>query len=392
MAKRLFLLDGMALVYRAHFALIARPIFTSKGVNSSALYGFTQTLLEILKNQQPTHLAVAFDTDAPTPRHMVYPEYKATRQAMPEDLSAALPHVRRMLEAFRVPLLECDGYEADDIIGTLARRAELEGFQTYMVTPDKDFGQLIDANTFLYKPSRQGDGVEILGLPEIQKRWGVQRPEQVVDVLALMGDTSDNIPGVPGIGEKTAMKLIGQYGTVENLLAQVGELKGRTKETLEQNREVALLSKRLVTILCDAPCPVDLDALKLHPFDAEKVQALLIEFEFTSLGRRLFGEDFKAGRGFAAADDKPKPAKDRPGTGVEQLVLEAESQELYVDQKSPPVANLKRIADVPHRYHVAASVGERAALVRLLEAQDSFCFDIKTTGPDAKQARLVGLA
>src|SRR5207249_1897186 len=213
MVKKLFLLDGMALVYRAHFALITRPILTSKGVNTSALYGFTQTLLDIVKKQQPTHLAVAFDTDAPTARHAAYPEYKATRQAMPEDLSLALPHVQRMIEAFRIPLIICDGYEADDLIGTLARRAEKEGFQSYMVTPDKDFGQLIDENTFLYKPSRMGEGVEILGLPEIQKRCGIQRPEQVVDVLALMGDASDNIPGVPGIGEKTAIKLISQYGS-----------------------------------------------------------------------------------------------------------------------------------------------------------------------------------
>src|SRR5215467_14280579 len=258
MDKKLFLLDGMALVYRAHFALIARPIYTSKGVNTSALYGFTQSLLEILKNQQPTHIAVAFDTDAPTQRHAEFAEYKATRETMPEDLSLALPHVRRMLEAFNIPVLTCDGYEADDIIGTLVRRAEKQGFKSYMVTLDKDFGQLIDENTFLYKLSRMGDRVEIMGLPEIRERWGIERPEQVVDVLALMGDSSDNIPGVPSIGEKTAMKLIGQYGTIENLLAHTGELKGRQKDMLEQNAEVARVSKRLATILCDAPCPVDL--------------------------------------------------------------------------------------------------------------------------------------
>src|SRR6266481_1198208 len=213
MGKKLFLLDGMALVYRAHFALIRSPIFSSKGVNTSALYGFTQTLLEILKNQQPTHIAVAFDTDAPTQRHTDFADYKATRQAMPEDLVQALPHVRRMLEAFRIPVLICDGYEADDIIGTLVRRAEKEGFKSYMVTPDKDFGQLITENIFLYKPSRMGDGVEVLGVPEILKRWNISRPEQVVDVLALMGDASDNIPGVPGVGEKTAIKLVGEHGT-----------------------------------------------------------------------------------------------------------------------------------------------------------------------------------
>jgi DNA polymerase I len=315
MVKKLFLLDGMALVYRAHFALIARPIFTSKGVNTSALYGFTQTLLEILNKQQPTHIAVAFDTDAPTPRHAAYPEYKATRQVMPEDLSEALPHVRRMIEAFKIPVLICDGFEADDIIGTLVRRAEREGFQTYMVTPDKDFGQLIDANTFLYKPSRMGDGVEILGLPEIQKRWGIQQPGQVVDVLALMGDSTDNVPGVPSIGEKTAIKLIGQFGTVENLLAHTSQLSGRTKDNLETHREEALLSKRLVTIICDAPCPIDLDSLKVQPRDDEKVKNLLIEFEFNTIGKRLFGEEFKAGRGFQSPTPRgpstalPPPAR-----------------------------------------------------------------------------------
>src|SRR6266404_1903853 len=175
MVKKLFLLDGMALVYRAHFALIARPIFTSKGVNTSALYGFTQTLLEILKKQEPTHIAVAFDTDAPTARHAAYPEYKATRQAMPEDLSEALPHVRRMIEAFRIPVLTCDGFEADDIIGTLVGRAEKEGFQIFMVTPDKDFGQLVSEHIFLVKPARMGDAVEVMGLPEVRNRWGIKR-------------------------------------------------------------------------------------------------------------------------------------------------------------------------------------------------------------------------
>src|SRR6267154_3682243 len=290
MERKLFLLDGMALVYRAHFALISRPIFTSKGVNTSALYGFTQTLLEILKNQQPSHIAVAFDTEAPTHRHTEFADYKATRQAMPEDISQALPHVRRMLEAFRIPVLTCDGFEADDIIGTLVRQAEKQGFKSYMVTPDKDFGQLIDENTFLYKPSRMGDGVEVLGLPEIRKRWGIEKPEQVIDVLALMGDSSDNIPGVPGIGEKTASKLIGQYRSLENLLAHSAELSARAKESLEKNREQALLSKRLATIMCDAPCPIELEGFRLQSPDNEKLKALMVEFEFNTLGRRLFGE------------------------------------------------------------------------------------------------------
>jgi len=295
MDKKLFLLDGMALVYRAHFALIQRPIFTSKGVNTSALYGFTQTLLEILKNQEPTHIAVAFDTEKPTQRHTDYAAYKATREAMPEDLIKALPHVRRMLEAFRIPALAADGYEADDLIGTLVCRAAKEGFMSYMVTPDKDFGQLVNDRTFIFKPGRMGDPAEILGAKEVCARWGIQRPEQVIDLLALMGDSVDNIPGVPGVGEKTAAKLIGQFGTVENLLENVAQLKGKLGETIQKHREEALLSKRLATLNCDTPCKIDLEELRVQAADETNLKEMLVEFEFNSLGRRLFGEAFRAG-------------------------------------------------------------------------------------------------
>jgi len=397
MAKRLFLLDGMALVYRAHFALIARPIFTSKGVNSSALYGFTQTLLEILSKQQPTHLAVAFDTDAPTPRHTIYPDYKATRQAMPEDLSAALPHVRRMLEAFRVPVLECDGYEADDIIGTLARRAEKDGFQTFMVTPDKDFGQLVDENTFLYRPSRQGDGVEIMGIPEIRARWGIERTEQVIDILALMGDAVDNVPGVPGVGEKTATKLIAQFGSVENLLAKTSELKGKLKENVETHRDAALLSKKLVTLDCDSPCEYKLEELKLRPPDEPKVKEMLIEWEFNSIGKRLFGEEFKAGRGFQSKTEATNSAttlaessKDaKPSPTQEQLPPLPRGEG---EGNPQPSAALKSLKDVPHDYKIISTAAERAKLIKTLSAQSSFCFKADTSGDDAKDSRLSGLA
>ncbi|HYG24590.1 MAG TPA: DNA polymerase I [Verrucomicrobiae bacterium] len=395
MAKKLFLLDGMALVYRAHFALIARPIFNSKGINTSALYGFTQTILDILGKQQPTHLAVAMDTEAPTPRHTVYPDYKATRQTMPEDLSAALPHVRRMLEALRIPLLECDGYEADDIVGTLARKAEKQGFQTYMVTPDKDFGQLVDENTFLYKPSRSGEGVEILGVAEIQQRWGIQKPEQVIDVLALMGDSSDNIPGVPGIGEKTAIKLIGEFGTVEALLERTAELKGRVRETLEKNRELALLSKQLVTILCDAPCAYELEELKLRPPDEEAVKAMCVEFEFNSIGRRLFGDDFKAGRGFAPPPATNAPAHKRKAPEADLVGGTAEDDrgEVLVDEPAPAInrAELKKLADVSHDYRIVP-VGELDSLLARLAAADVLGFKTLTCGGDPKEAVLEGLA
>jgi DNA polymerase-1 len=395
MAKKLFLLDGMALVYRAHFALITRPILTSRGVNTSALYGFTQTLLDIMKNRQPTHIAVAFDTDAPTARHAAYAEYKATRQAMPEDLSLALPHVRRMLEVFRIPVLTCDGYEADDIIGTLARQAEKQGFTTHMVSPDKDFGQLIDENTFLYRPSRMGDGVEILGVPEIKQRWGIERPEQVVDILALMGDSVDNVPGVPGVGEKTAMKLIGQFGSVENLLARTTELTGKLRERVETNRDAALLSKKLVTINCESPCNVDLESLKVQPPDDDKLKAILIEFEFNSIGKRLFGEDFKAGRGFQPPGGPklrpPKPAI--TATETQEFVLEGEIEGGPVEPVAAPFsADLKTVADVPHDYKSLTTTAERADLVRQLKTRDSFCIDLETTSLDPKEARIVGMA
>jgi DNA polymerase-1 len=376
MSKKLFLLDGMALVYRAHFALASRPIFTSKGVNTSALYGFTQTLLDILNNQKPTHIAVAFDTDAPTQRHKEFADYKAERQAMPEDLAAAMPHVHRMIEAFNIESLECDGCEADDIIGTYVKVAEKQGFESYMVTQDKDFGQLVTEKTFLYKPSRMGDAVEVLGIEGILNRWGIQRTEQVIDILGLMGDSSDNIPGVAGIGEKTASKLISQYGTIENVLAHTSELKGKLKETLETQREMALLSKRLATIQCDVPLPVDLEKLALRARNDEAVKALFVEFEFNTIGRRLYGDDFKAGHGFQSQKPAPTTAQ-----------ADFEFKEPVIDR-----ASLKTLKDVPHQYEIADSPEKRRALFERLSNASSFSLAIECSHPDAKRACLTGLA
>ena len=394
MAKKLFLLDGMALVYRAHFAFATRPIFTSKGVNTSAIYGFTNTLLDIIKQQQPTHLVVAFDTSAPTHRHKDYPEYKAQREEMPEDLSAALPHVRRLIEAFNIPVITCDGFEADDIIGTLVKQAEKEGFVSFMVTPDKDFGQLVSEKSFIYKPSRMGDGIEVLGVPEILLKWGIQRPEQVIEVLALWGDASDNIPGVPGIGEKTAGKLISQYDSVENLLARTAELKGKLKENLEAHAEMARLSKKLATIACDAPCPIKLDDLILKPANEEALKSLCVEFEFNSIGRRLFGEDFKAGRGFGNVSVDSKAAAG-PEIAIEDLVLTGEPIEKVDDTPAIPTPvehNFKTIKEVPHEYQLVTKPAERKALIKQLRGLKSFCFDTETTRLDVKDARLVGIA
>jgi DNA polymerase I len=376
MSKKLFLLDAFALIYRAHFALIQRPIFTSKGVNTSALYGFTQTLLQILNDEKPTHIAVVFDTDAPTHRHKEFAEYKSQREAMPEDLSAAIPHVRRMIEAFNISMLECDGCEADDIIGTLVKAAEPHGFTSYMVTPDKDFGQLVSEHTFLYKPSRMGDGIEIMGVKEILARWGIERVEQVRDILGLMGDTSDNIPGVPGIGEKTASKLIMQFGSIENLLARSSELKGKQKENVEANRDIALMSKKLATIHCDSPVNLDIENLKLRDRNDEAIKALCVEFEFNTIGRRLFGDEFKAGRGFSAPPEKKSETAELDFTAP--------------PQPAPP-ADLKIIKDIPHEYRTVPPE-QIDSLVADLAKSKRFSIALECSHPDPKQACIAGLA
>lgn len=336
MSQSLYLLDAMALVYRAHFALANRPIYNSKGVNTSALFGFTQFLIDILTRHKPSHIAVVFDTAAPTQRHIDFPAYKAQREEMPEDLAAALPEVKRMTRAFRVPLLELDGFEADDIIGTLAKRAEAEGFTTHMVTPDKDFGQLVGPRTLLYKPARMGDAVEILGVEEVKARWGIERPEQVIDMLGLMGDASDNIPGIRGVGEKTAAKLLALYGTVEGVLDHASELKGKQREMVEASREMALLSKRLATINTAVPLDSTLDDLKTQPMDPEAVKALLVEFEFNHVGKRLFGAEFHAGRGggVKSADPQAELEGEAAPPSAETTIPEAPAQTAGAVQSS----------------------------------------------------------
>ena len=381
MSGRLFLLDGMALLYRAHFAFMRSPIMTSDGVNTSALYGFANTLLDITKTQQPTHLAVALDTSAPTPRHEIFPAYKAQREEMPEDLSRAIPQIKRLCAAMRIPVLIKDGYEADDIIGTLATRADKEAMDTWMVTPDKDFGQLVSAHVRIYKPGRSGGDSEILGVPEVLAKWGVARVDQIIDVQGLMGDTVDNVPGIPGVGEKTATALIQEHGSIENVIANVDKLKGKLQEKVRQHAELALLSKKLVTIITDAPLDVEIEDLKCQPYDADALKALMVEFEFNSLGRRLFGEDFKAGRGRQLAATKASAAS----TG-EELQPIAED----VAPAEPVV--LKNIHAVPHRYALINTAEGRADLIASLMEQERFCFDLETTSLDPRHAAIVGIA
>jgi DNA polymerase-1 len=285
--KKLFLLDGMALVYRAFFAFNQNPRITGTGLNASAMFGFTNTLLDVHNKQKPTHIAVVFDTDKPTDRHIEYEKYKANREEMPEDLRRSLPYIQRIIEGFNIPLITHDGFEADDIIGTFALQAAELGFDVFMMTPDKDFGQLVRDHVYIYKPGRMGNPDEVMGVPEVLKKWEVERVDQVIDILGLWGDAVDNIPGVPGVGEKTAKKLIQEYGSVENILANTAQLKGAMKEKFENNREQALLSKRLATINTAVPVDLHPDELILKTPDEEKLREVFQELEFRTMMKRV---------------------------------------------------------------------------------------------------------
>ena len=384
--KSLYLLDGMALAYRAHFALIRSPIYTSKGFNTSAIFGFTATLIELITKQKPSHLAVVFDTSAPTERHRIHPAYKANREDMPEDLSAAMPHLDRVAEAFGIPVLKLDGYEADDIIGTLAHRAEADGFdEIYMVTPDKDFGQLVTEKIKMYRPGRKGDGGEILGIEEIKEKWGIARVDQVIDMLGLCGDTADNIPGVPGIGPKTAEKLLAQYDTVEGLLDHVDELKGKQKEKVRDNADQARMSKVLATIQLDVPIEADWKAILLEQPDQTKLVPLLAEFEFRTLGKRIFGADFSAQE---AATELVLMSEDDEKMGTPSSSLAASPPQLDL---LPDIA-FKKIADIKTDYCIVKSNTELAELVTTLIAAKTFAFDTETTALNPRAAKLVGIS
>lgn len=385
--KKLFLLDAFALIYRAHFALSKNPRFTSSGLNTSAIMGFTNTLLEVLKKENPSHMAVVFDTDAPTERHTDFSEYKAHRQAMPEDLSAAIPYIVRLIEGFNIPVIFSDGYEADDLIGTLAKKAEKEGFTVFCMTPDKDYAQLVSENIFIYKPARMGNGVEIQGVKEILEKWEIDHVEQVIDILGLWGDAVDNIPGIPGVGEKTAKQLIKQYGSVENIIKNSHELKGKLRENVENFAEQGLISKKLATIMLNAPVELDVDALHVDEPNREVLEPLFAELEFRTLGKRVFGEEFNV------LEQKSAPSNGQmdlfsshntPDTQKTNSAIETE------DAEKP--ANFKNINNTRHQYELADTPQKRAELIAALKAEKQICFDTETTGLDANDCELVGFS
>ena len=382
MAKKLFLLDGMALIYRAYFALSKVPRLTSYGLNTGAVMGFTNTLLEVLKNQQPTHIAVVFDTAAPTVRHIEFEAYKAQRESMPEDLAKSIPYVFRLIEGFGIPIITKDGYEADDIIGTLAKKAENAGFTVYCMTPDKDFGQLVSENIYIYKPARMGNGAEVLGVTEILEKWEITDALQVIDILGLWGDAVDNIPGIPGIGEKTAKKLIKQYGSIENLIAHSHELKGKQKENVENFAEQGLISKKLATILLDAPVELDEESLAIEKPKRELLEPLFAELEFRTLGKRVFGEDF------TVVENTEKA----PSTQMDLFAVSPATATEETSSTENPTASGLNLSNVEHHYVLVDTPEEQQALATQLAGLRKFCFDTETTGLEALSADIVGMS
>lgn len=381
--KKLFLLDGMALIYRAYFALSKTPRLTSYGLNTGAILGFTNTLLDVLKNQQPTHIAVVFDTAAPTNRQIEFESYKAHREKMPEDLAASIPYINRLIAGFNIPIITMDGFEADDIIGTLAKKGEQSGFTVYCMTPDKDFAQLVSENIFIYKPARMGNGAEVLGVPEILEKWEINNVHEVIDILGLWGDAVDNIPGIPGVGEKTAKKLVQEFGSVENLIQNTDKLKGKLKENVENFAEQGLISKKLATILLDVPVELDEKALELEDPNREVLESLFSELEFRTLGKRVFGEEFSIAESPVAKSaqmDLFAPITDLDAVPKPQLSSE------------DVPASLNNINTIPHNYLLVDTLEKQQELISTLNSVKSFCFDTESTGLDAMTAELVGMS
>ncbi len=371
--KKLFLLDGHALVYRAHYAFISRPLINSKGLNTSAIMGFTNVLRDLIKKENPTHLAVSFDLSGPTFRNEIFEDYKANRESQPEEITAAFPYIHEVIKGFKIPIITCKGYEADDVIGTLAKRAEKEGFKVYMMTPDKDYAQLVSPNIFMYKPARSGNDAEILGVEEILENWGIERVEQVIDILGLQGDAVDNIPGIPGIGPKTAQKLLAAYGSLEGLLENVDKLKGKQKEKVIEFADQGRLSKVLATIDTEVPVEINFEDTLIEEPDRPALGKLFQQLEFRRLSAQMLGEpeanDQQLGGLFGGPAASTSQA-DKPA--VEKLYKDIESTE--------------------HDYIKVDELAEMKKLAADLLNQKIICFDTETTSINANDAELVGIA
>ena len=423
MSKKLYLLDALALIYRAYYALIRTPRITSTGINTNAQFGFTNTLLEIIKKENPSHIAVCFDTHAPTERHTDFTDYKANREAAPEDLLSSLPHIKAIIEGFNIPVVECDGYEADDVIGTLAWQAADMGYEVYMVTPDKDYGQLlVKENVYMWKPPAFGNEREILDAEKIKAKWDIARVDQVIDMLGLMGDAADNIPGIPGVGEKTAAKLLKEYDTLEGVLANADKIKGAMGEKVRAGKESAIMSKKLATIITNVPVQFHEEDYKLSEKNIPALTEIFNLLEFKTLGKRILGSDFEE-KTRTASDEKKKIDNDEVQTDLfgnevkskkttvktKTIVLDSETGTQSVlepndepgnagyddDEEESDLPKLianKNIENTPHTYETI--VGDQAIedFIKKIIAKKEICIDTETTGIDANNVQLVGLS
>ncbi len=374
--KKLFLLDAFALIYRAHFAFSKNPRINSKGLNTGAVLGFVNTVHQVLKNEKPTHIGVAFDMKGPTFRHEEFPAYKAQREAQPEDITVAIPFIRAFLQGMNIPILEKAGFEADDVIGTLAKAGARAGFDVYMMTPDKDYAQLVEEHIFMYKPAFMGNKVETLGIPEVLAKFEIERVDQVIDILGMEGDVADNIPGIPGVGKKTAIKLLAEYGSIEGLYENTDKLKGKQKEKVEANKEQAFLSKRLATIITDVPVDFREDELERSEPNQEAVVQIFDELEFRTLKKTIFGID--------APIKKQRPAPPSGG----QMDMFAVSETGQTEDESPA----KTIDNIDKEYHLVNDATSRSQLLNLLSTQSEVCFDTETTGLDPLVAHMAGMS
>jgi DNA polymerase-1 len=366
--KKLFLLDAFALIYRSYFAFIRNPRFNSKGVNTSAMLGVTNTIVQVLEKENPEFIGVVFDVSAPTFRHEMFPEYKAHRDEMPEDLRKSIPYIRKIIKAFNIPIIEKPGFEADDVIGTLAKEAEKQGFTTYMMTPDKDYAQLVSDNIFMFKPSKGGEDAEIWGLKEVQENFGIQNAEQVIDILGLMGDSADNIPGCPGIGPKTAEKLISQFGSIDGIYQNIEKLKGKQKENLIEFEEQVRLSRKLATIILDVPIEFNTKNLTRDEVNKEELIEVFEDLEFRTIIQRL----------------KLREAPAQAEMNFQGTLFDMGSSEVQTIGKTPDT-----IETVPHQYYLVETEMQRASLRAELSVQDEFCFDTETTGLDTQSEEIV---
>ena len=398
--KRLFLLDAFALIFRGYYALIKNPRITSTGMDVSAIMGFTNSLFDVIRRERPDHLAVAFDKGGSSARLEVFPEYKANRHETPEAIKIAVPYIKQILEAMHIPIIEREGVEADDLIGTLSKQAEKEGFKTYMVTPDKDYAQLVSENIFMYRPARMGNGIEIWGIPEVQKRFEIERPEQVIDYLGMMGDSVDNIPGLPGVGDKTAKKFLAQFGSMEELLANTDQLKGKMKEKVEANAELGLLSKQLATIMLDCDVQFNAADYELSEPDAGAVGKVFDELEFRRMKDqfvKIFSGDTQTTGSVTNPTSSPAKGdistgkRGKPAAGAGQFSLFGGDGEA-TSEAMQAVSTRKTTKDTSHFYQYIDSTLSRKLFLEQLLQQTSVCLDTETTGLDPLTAELVGIA